>query len=166
VKTFPEDVWTILKRSWAPQPGWLSGEDGDLSCSSERAAGVPEYGRAGGTRQADCMTALTGDVPRTLKAKGKTQRGVRHVGSARGEATGRYGPAPETPLPRTIRMRKRPAGMGNVVELRPYLRDEICATEILKSLLAACEAHAAGDDELMMARIKNLYHMYENDRQD
>lgn len=72
------------------------------------------------------------------------------------------GEAPETASTLKIRNRKRKILTGNVVELRPRLRDEVHATELLKALCAACEAHAAGNNELMMVRIKMLYHMFDD----
>jgi len=51
----------------------------------------------------------------------------------------------------------------NVVELRPHARDHAYADCILSALCAACEAHAAGNDELLMARIRELYHLYDDE---
>ncbi len=180
METEPKHIWTILKTSWTPQPRWLSDEGFEPASPAGHAPIVlaPGQHRHAG-EPASFEGGVEGSLPEKTHSPAKERRKIHrdlHAGSSVRDlciepvkeksfvepAIGPCRPARETKAALKLRNRTRNVQVDNVVDLRPRQRDEVCATEILNALRAACEAHNAGNEEVMMARIKMLYHLFDD----
>jgi len=52
--------------------------------------------------------------------------------------------------------------VDNVVDLRPRLLEHSYAERLLEAVCAACEAQATGQRQLLMLRIKQVYHLFDD----
>jgi hypothetical protein len=185
VETDPEDVWMVLKTSWTPQPRWLSAEGLGLESPPVPAPKVRAPAKNQRQQEPACIAATGGELPALSmegdlcppKVKRKPPRALPSRSSERFErdrsikvarentyhesAVSRCRPVAEMASTPDSRNKQRKVPKSNVVELWPRRRDEMYATEILNALCAACEAHAAGEDDLLMVRIRSLYHMFD-----
>jgi hypothetical protein len=155
-----QDIWTIVKENWVPRPGWLSNDRACLAVSSVQL----QKNRANVQveRQAGQIAAHENDSGFACKNENLPDRADRR----KRKPLSRAGAAPADD--RMVRSSAkdgridRVSRMGNVIELRPHARDYVYADRILRAICAACEAQAAGEDEIMMARIRELYHLFED----
>jgi hypothetical protein len=136
------------------EPAIIVAFKGDLGHSSRGIAPISAREKTKGHRDVRSSSSTRADNNRTHKRV--EEETVADPGAGFGKRSQKM------PSSLKIRNKRRKVQQGNVVELRPRRLDEICASEILNALCAACEAHAAGEDELLMARIKMLYHMFDD----
>jgi len=181
---YPEDFWMTYKNSWAPKPGWLSTDVASLASRRQPVREVAQsrcQGDAAGA--ADFSNDATGSseagedrpvfVERRKKKPVSSISGPSRTGSTpsarRLEANNsarklrvRCVPVQDTDLLRAAGEQSRKIDVDNVVALRPRPRDYTYADYVLSALRSMFEAQAAGQKELLMARIKLVSHLLED----
>jgi hypothetical protein len=155
-----QDIWMILRENWVPRPDWLSNDTASLASSGvqpiERQAEAPggraevpisslEPGTARASKHENLPYGAEGSKKKPIARQAGVSAANRKLRSSAGR--GRSG---------------RGSTTGNVIELWPRARDYAYADCILIALCSACAAQAAGQDEIMMARIRQLYHLFED----
>jgi hypothetical protein len=160
METNIQDIWMILKDNWVPRPGWLGN---DIACLAAPEIQSPETqaDALGGRREAQI-------APQGARDPSTSKNESLPIGRPKRKNKPASRPAIVPPAIRGSHSyadsgRSDPwSRAGNVVEFRPRARDYAYADCLLEALCAACEAQAAGQDDVMMARIRQLYHLFED----
>jgi len=184
MEIYPEDFWMTYKNSWAPQPGWLSTDAAGLASRQkpvrEPASSQPKGEAPGATDCENDASHTSGageDQPVFIERRKKkpvasisgTSRGgcgpsLRRLETHSSGRTlrGRCVPVRDNDLPPDGGPRRGATTLDNVVVLRPRHRDYTYADYVLSALRSMFEAQAAGQKELLMARIKLVSHLLED----
>jgi hypothetical protein len=178
---YPEDFWMTFDTSWAPQPGWLGTDDAGPAHPIPTAVQALASGRGKGdaTRGMDVERAAAVAsrgagkgpvVPGSRKKKpAACASTTRPVSAQRREKSGpgkalryRLVPARGTEVSPKPGRRGGTTGLENVVVLRPRTRDYTYADYVLSALRSMFEAQAAGEKDLLIARVKLVSHLLED----
>jgi hypothetical protein len=188
MEIYPEDFWMTFKKSWAPQPGWLSPEVAQhasrqppvhAAATSRRPNGCNDEALGAPNIEGDDTGSSNGGkdgpvlVERRKKKPAACASGTSRIGCApqvrRLEVNrparslrGRCVPGQVNDALPDIGKRTRQMNQENVVVLRPRLRDYTYADYLLSALRSMFEAQAAGQKELLAARIKLVSHLLED----
>lgn len=166
---FPEDFWMTYKNSWAPKPGWLSTDAAGLACR-QKPARTPEAGpEAGPVAGKDRPVFIERRKKKPVSSVSGTSRGASSPSVLRPEASGsgrplrgRRAPVQDADLFGDMGLQTGKMNLENVVVLRPRLSDYTYADFVLSALRSMFEAQAAGQKELLTARIKLVSHLLED----
>jgi hypothetical protein len=150
---YPEDFWMTYKNSWAPQPGWLSPDAASLA-PRERA--VREAASAADLKNDAAQSSDAGE-DRPVFTERRKKKPV-----ARRPFRGRRVPVQDHELLFHAGRQRDKMNLENVVVLRPRFRDYTYADYVLSALRSMFEAQAAGQKELLLARIKLVSHLLED----
>jgi len=150
------------KNSWAPKPGWLSADAATLASRQK-----PVRQAAPGRKKEESNSAPDFQNDATQSPEAGEDRPAfierrKKKPVARRPFRGRCMPVQDPELLAHLGEEREKMNLQNVVVLRPRLRDYTYADYVLSALRSMFEAQAAGQKELLMARIQLVSHLLED----